>query len=138
MSTATAPPNLIASRDRSKSLRVGARRFTQTAHASVHSDAHKGAGKNSAWHGRRYSSIAREPSAATITREASHRGEIFEEDIDIRDAKRLANHDTRMLLVSLNSLLGRDGGGKAVENLIVFVLQGGFNQVLEEITGKRV
>ncbi|PLW56855.1 hypothetical protein PCANC_01296 [Puccinia coronata f. sp. avenae] len=135
MSTATAPANLIASRDRSKSLRVGARRFTQTAHASVHSDAHKGAGKNSAWHGRRYSSIVREPSAATVTRDASHRGEIFEEDIDIRDAKRLANHDTRMLLVSLNSLLGRDGGGKAVENLIVFVLQGGFNQVLEEITG---
>jgi len=140
MSAATAPASSTASQNRSKSFRVGARRFTQTAHASVHFDVHNPAANKSALHGRRYSNIARDPSAATVMKNSSHPSDVFEEENPVRDAKKLAKHDTQMLLVSFNSLLGRDGGGKSVEKLFAFVLQGGLNKVLEEITGlvKRV
>lgn len=140
MSAATAPASSIASQNRSKSFRVGARRFTQTAHASVHLDVQNSATNKSALHGRRYSNIARDPSAATVMKSSSHPSDVSEEDGSVRDAKKLAKHDTQMLLVSFNSLLGRDGGGKSVEKFLAFVLQGGLNKALEEITGlvKRV
>ncbi|OAV96897.1 hypothetical protein, variant [Puccinia triticina 1-1 BBBD Race 1] len=135
MSVATAPAASIASVNRSKSFRIGARRFTQTAHASVHFGPNTGTTTKASLHGRRYSTIAREPSAAATPEGSSNAGDVFEEDDHVRDAKKIAKHDTQMLLVSFNSLLGRDGGGKAVEKLIAFVLQGGLGQALEEITG---
>ncbi|KNF06473.1 hypothetical protein, variant [Puccinia striiformis f. sp. tritici PST-78] len=135
MSAATAPATSTASRDRSKSFhRVGARRFTQTAHTSVRFDSDTGANIKSSLHGRRYSTIVREPSAATVPRGSNGTEDVFEEDDHPQDAKRLARHDTQMLLVSFNSLLGRDGGGKAVEQLIAFILQGGMSKVVEEVT----
>ncbi|KAI9620438.1 hypothetical protein H4Q26_013650 [Puccinia striiformis f. sp. tritici PST-130] len=73
-------------------------------------------------------------SAATVSRGSNSTEDVFEEDDHPQDAKRLARHDTQMLLVSFNSLLGRDGGGKAVEQLIAFILQGGLSKVVEEVT----
>ncbi|POW07739.1 hypothetical protein PSHT_09844 [Puccinia striiformis] len=93
-----------------------------------------GANIKSSLHGRRYSTIVREPSAATVPRGSNGTEDVFEEDDHPQDAKRLARHDTQMLLVSFNSLLGRDGGGKAVEQLIAFILQGGMSKVVEEVT----
>jgi hypothetical protein len=136
LSAATAPATSVASDNRSKSFRVGARRFTQSGHASVHFDPLTRINNRSSFHGRRYSNAVREPSAAAASISSSNAGDAFEEDDHARDPKKLAKHDTQMLLVSFNSLLGRDGGGRAVENLMAFVLRGGLSQVLQEVTGQ--
>ncbi|KAA1101609.1 hypothetical protein PGT21_025850 [Puccinia graminis f. sp. tritici] len=135
LSAATAPATSVASDNRSKSFRVGARRFTQSGHASVHFDPLTRTNNRSSFHGRRYSNAVREPSAAAASITSSNAGDAFEEDDHARDPRKLAKHDTQMLLISFNSLLGRDGGGRAVEKLIAFVLRGGLSQVLQEVTG---
>lgn len=135
VATGPAHSTSIASVNRSRSFRIGARRFTQTANTSHPSVNQVGsANATAALHARRYSSIAREPSAATVSRGSSHAGDLFEDDDPDREPKRITRHDTQVLLVSFNSLIGRDGGGEAVGNLLAFILQGGLSKVKVEIT----
>ncbi|KAA1121511.1 hypothetical protein PGTUg99_030229 [Puccinia graminis f. sp. tritici] len=74
LSAATAPATSVASDNQSKSFRVGARRFTQSGHASVHFDPLTRTINRSSVHGRRYSNAVREPSAAAASISSSNAG----------------------------------------------------------------
>lgn len=139
---------------------VGARRFTIVGDEAAYGTGPT-AGQVAAIHGRRFSTIAREPAASfsstgTAPGAASHaaqrgtgvgvaRGaappsvrsrQMSEPFLGLgRGWKDLLKGDAESLVVSLKAVLGRDGGAEAVGDLVYLLLNGGLVRAREVLYG---
>ncbi|MBW0482542.1 hypothetical protein O181_022257 [Austropuccinia psidii MF-1] len=117
----------------SRGFPVGARRFTQTCSSPTQTESlAKTINPAAALHARRYSTIAREPSAAAIIRPSIQTDEVFAED-GVSSAKMVAREDTKIFLIGFKALMGQDGGGEFVGNFLALIAQGGLGKVYEEV-----
>ncbi|CAH7687068.1 hypothetical protein BY996DRAFT_7143216 [Phakopsora pachyrhizi] len=124
--------------NRNKTMSIGSRRFTQTAESPISGGGTLSAvgtsNQAAALHARRFSTIARDPSVAIVSPNLSAAGN-NNESVNITEGQKQAQVDCKMFIVSLRSLLGRDGGGEAVGRLLAFILRGGLELVRSEIIG---
>lgn len=125
-------------------MTIGARRFTQTAATVIPGSGTISstgtANQAAALHARRFSSIAREPSAAVAARNAHGHSVASDgmapEEEGLSEAQKIARSDARILVTSMNSLLGKDGGGEAVGKLAKYVVSGGLLNVMDDMSSQ--
>ncbi|KAG0149265.1 hypothetical protein CROQUDRAFT_40043 [Cronartium quercuum f. sp. fusiforme G11] len=141
--TTLGSPRSVSITNQTRPIPIGARRFTSTATSFIQRSGTISstgtANQAAAVHARRFSTIAREPSIAVAARNSQAwsggPSEVMHADNDLSEVKKSAKSDAKILLNSLSSLLGHDGGGEAVGRLVKYIFSGGLSNLKKDFSG---